>query len=170
MKEIPGLVGYYATNDGLIVSVRSGQSRVLSQRIHKDYLHVQVKRGIGRATKAKLPVHQLVLLAFKGEKKSVDSVSRHLNGNPLDNRICNLEWGTIQENIQDSIRHGTAVCLRLGEKHPRAKMRDNQVVRIKELIGQGLTNKDIAYTVGVKPYNVQDIRKGVAWKHIPQGA
>jgi hypothetical protein len=32
---------------------------------------------------------------------------RHLNGIPTDNRIENLCYGTISENIRDQVRHGT---------------------------------------------------------------
>lgn len=32
---------------------------------------------------------------------------RHLNGNPYDNRLENLAWGTPSENMLDKVRHGT---------------------------------------------------------------
>ena len=120
----------------------------------------------------KIPVHQLVLLAFKGVRPSIDMLCRHLNGNCLDNNPDNLQWGTTKENAQDSIRHGTAVCLRLGEEHPGAKTKQSTVIRIKQLIQQGHCNKEIALMTGLKAYNIRDIRVGKAWKHltISQGA
>jgi hypothetical protein len=34
-------------------------------------------------------------------------VARHLNGNPADNRLANLQWGSLLENAADTRRHGT---------------------------------------------------------------
>jgi hypothetical protein len=53
-----------------------------------------------------LYVHTLVLTAFVGPAPASRSDVRHLNGNPLDNRLVNLRWGTRSENVQDMIRHG----------------------------------------------------------------
>ena len=62
-------------------------------------------------------VHELVLETFDGARPSgvyEDTArqypryhARHLNGNPLDNRIENLQWGTVKENADDARRHGT---------------------------------------------------------------
>lgn len=34
-------------------------------------------------------------------------IGRHLNGDPSDNRVDNLTWGTPSENMYDKGRHGT---------------------------------------------------------------
>lgn len=52
-------------------------------------------------------IHQLVLESFVGPRPNTDSVVRHLNGDPVDNRIENLVWGTASENAHDRVRHGT---------------------------------------------------------------
>jgi hypothetical protein len=51
-------------------------------------------------------VHSLVILAFVGPRPDGEQV-RHLNGNPADNRLTNLAYGTQSQNQQDSLRHGT---------------------------------------------------------------
>lgn len=51
-------------------------------------------------------VHRLVLEAFVGPRPE-GHVARHLNGNPGDNRLANLCWGTELENADDKRRHGT---------------------------------------------------------------
>lgn len=51
-------------------------------------------------------VHQLVAAAFLGPRPGGMEV-RHLDGNPLNNRLDNLAYGTPSENSLDSIRHGT---------------------------------------------------------------
>lgn len=32
-------------------------------------------------------------------------IVRHLNDNPLDNRLANLAWGTQKDNVKDSIKN-----------------------------------------------------------------
>lgn len=50
-------------------------------------------------------VHRLVMLAFTGAQGSENDV-RHLNGDPADNRLENLSYGSKSENRRDTIRHG----------------------------------------------------------------
>jgi thymidylate synthase (FAD) len=51
-------------------------------------------------------IHRLVLEAFSGPS-GPNEEARHLNGNRLDSRLCNLRWGTVCENVADRLRHGT---------------------------------------------------------------
>lgn len=50
-------------------------------------------------------VHTLVAAAFYGPRPE-GMVTRHLNGDSLDNRVENLRHGTAAENAQDTVRHG----------------------------------------------------------------
>lgn len=52
-------------------------------------------------------VHALMLAAFVGPRPDPESEIRHLNGDPSDNRIENLAYGTHAENVADMMRHGT---------------------------------------------------------------
>ena len=51
-------------------------------------------------------VHRLITLAFLGEIPD-GLETRHLNGNPVDNRLENLTYGTPSRNQFDSVDHGT---------------------------------------------------------------
>jgi hypothetical protein len=51
-------------------------------------------------------VHSLVTEAFIGPPPPGEEV-RHKNGDPKDNRLSNLEYGTRSQNMQDAVRHGT---------------------------------------------------------------
>jgi hypothetical protein len=124
MKQVIGLTGYYADENGEIYSDRSGSLRRLSARLHKGYLHVQVRLGSGRKTQVKRPVHQIVLAAFTGPRPSMAHEGRHLDGNQMNNLPGNLDWGTRADNVGDAIKHGTHASLRtgryaLGFKHGR---------------------------------------------------
>lgn len=50
-------------------------------------------------------VHSLVLRAFVSERPD-GLICRHLDGNPANNRLGNLTWGTPSENMYDKARHG----------------------------------------------------------------
>ncbi len=166
MREIPGYPGYYATKDGEIISVRGGACRTLAKQNHRGYYHVFVKHGIGRKTKVKMPVHQLVLMAYIGPKPFTEAVTRHLNGNCFDNHVNNLKWGTVKENVQDSLRHGTAACLRYGELHSCSKLREDDVLAIRAAVLSGAKQIDIAKQYGITQRHVSDIKLGRTWRYL----
>ena len=64
-------------------------------------------------------VHHLVLETFVGFRPE-GKETRHINGNPLDNRLCNLVWGDRFEQILDQKAHGTfsKPPLKLGKDNP----------------------------------------------------
>lgn len=68
-----------------------------------------LKVGLGRRHYDQ--VHRLVMAAFVGPCPDGMEV-RHLNGDPADNRLENLAYGTRAENIADAVRHGTHVQAR----------------------------------------------------------
>lgn len=67
------------------------------------YLIIHLFNRNGSTTKR---IHELVAAAFIGPRPDGLEV-RHLDGNPRNNRLENLCYGTKVENAQDSLRHGT---------------------------------------------------------------
>ena len=120
-KDIPGYEGkYQASTEGRIRSVDrivfsknwyTGEP--FSRRIKGQILrpgrfckngHVSVVLGHGAVGS---PVHQLIMRTFVGPPPVGEEV-RHKNGDPTDNRLCNLEYGTRTENILDVFYQGKA--------------------------------------------------------------
>lgn len=66
--------------------------------------HLQVamsREGVSR----KFKVHRVVAIAFIGEPPHGTECC-HNDGNPANNHVSNLRWGTRSENAHDRVRHG----------------------------------------------------------------
>lgn len=115
-RSIPGWEGYYEASDqGRVRSVermvrarhglRTSRSKVLRPRPHRrsGHLEVWLSRG-GQVTQHW--VHHLVLETFVGPRPP-EWECRHLDGNPSNNQVSNLAWGTHRQNMLDKVAHGT---------------------------------------------------------------
>lgn len=105
-------------------------------------------------------IHRLLLEAFVGLCPKSKHGCRHLDGNKLNNSLINLKWGTRQENIDDSIKHGTWTH---GEKSGNAKLTDRLVKQIKRSSG---TQREIAKRFNVSQGTIWQITHGNSWKHV----
>lgn len=112
-KAIPGHEYYECSNIGRVRSIdrtvwnNGGRSphwcslkgRVLRQSTHKGYRYVSLGRD------HKTQVHILVMATFVGPRPEGVDVC-HNDGNPENNRVDNLRYGTHSENMMDCVRHG----------------------------------------------------------------
>lgn len=99
-RAIPGREGVYEVSDqGQIRNASTGHIR-RTQTDHGG--HLKVRLYPGDVTQF---VHRAVAAAFVGDVTG--RVVRHLDGDPTNNAPSNLAIGTQQENILDSVRHGT---------------------------------------------------------------
>jgi hypothetical protein len=116
-KDIPGYERcYQVSNEGRVRSL----DRAITQMSRWGALYTKFVGGVdlrpGRMPAGHLSVslgrnnsqcvHKLVLLAFVGPAPEGHECL-HQNGDPSDNRLENLRWGTRGDNIRDAIRHGT---------------------------------------------------------------
>lgn len=102
-RTIPGFPKYRVGRDGSVWSKWSGRWKRLRQfRLSAGYRAVDLSRP---GERRKFYVHRLVLLAFVGPCPE-GLETRHLDGNPANNRLENLRYGTPAENGQDRVRHG----------------------------------------------------------------
>lgn len=89
----------------------SDLGRVRRKSDHYPMSLVTTRKGgyvvvqLSRPTKQR-KVHQLVLEAFVGPRPE-GTVACHNNGDPADNRLPNLRWGTASANQKDAVAHGT---------------------------------------------------------------
>jgi len=107
-------------------------------RSNKGYRRVSLCHENKKVTKA---VHRLICEAFHGEPTADRNQVRHLDGNRENNVPGNLRWGTQQENWDDRKEHGHG---NEGEKHPMAKLNDEEARHLRWAIEQGLCSQRYA--------------------------
>ena len=168
-KDIPGYEGKYkVSNMGRVKSLerkvpvrnpytgewfeRTVKERILRPGPYCKTGHLSVVLGHGEVGK---PVHQLVMRAFVGEPPAGMEV-RHLNGNPKDNRLSNLKYGTRTENIMDVFWQG---------KRWR-KLSIEDVVRIRFSSFCGFSDGELAAEFNVAESTIAQIRKGKKYQWI----
>ena len=158
-RPIPGFQSYLASRDGVILSMKYGRPKILSQgTVKRGYKVVILRELLKSHTKL---VHHLVLFTFVGPKPKGMSCC-HGDGNPANNHIENLRWDTAKANAQDAIKHGTILR---GEKQPNSKLTAEQVALIKSSYASGgLFQKDLAEAYGVSVACISSVIRGTRWK------
>jgi hypothetical protein len=143
-KAIPSCPGYEASDAGGVRNARTGAVlRPYTTRAG----HKQVVPGTAAGSRL---VHRLVLEAFVGPCPP-GLECRHLNGDPADNRIGNLAWGTRGDNTRDDKWNGRPRRGRLSVERVRA---------IKAAIAAGANLTALAAEHGVCTGTIYCIRSG----------
>lgn len=162
-KDIPGYEGrYQASTHGRIRSVdryvsgvnhytgnpflRRITSKVLRPGRYCKSGHVSVV--LGRGTNG-IPVHQLVMLTYCGKPPKGMEIL-HSNGDPTDNRLVNLRYGTRTENILDVYRQGG--------RWRKLSIPDVQEIRLG--LNAGISGAELARRYKVSPTTISNIKKG----------
>lgn len=176
-RDISGYPGYRVGDDGSVWSClvvrRIGEPRVISsnwKRLtpgiprerrgdRRCYPYVNLHGG-GRQVSRK--VHTLVLETFVGPRP--DGLEcRHLDGDPLNNHLTNLQWGTTAENAEDRTRHGR---LPRGEHHCRAKLTDTAIRDIRRRRAGGTPASVLAAEYNVGSSTIRRIARRAIWTHV----
>ncbi len=126
------------------------------------YLKVDGRsRGLGHFSAARL-----VWEAVHGEIPGGLEIN-HRNGVKTDNRVENLELVTRQENIKHA--YATGLASNAGERHPRAKLTDEQVREIRSTYrrySRDANARVIADRMGVSRKCVAQVAAGETWTEV----
>lgn len=115
--------------------------------------------------------HRVSFIVFKGAL-GVGDVVMHKCDNPSCVNPLHLVKGTQQKNIKDMFDKGRGSINNMdidnrGERHAKAKLTDNQVLKIRESFDTKAENqKTLALAYGVSKQTISDICKRISWKHI----
>lgn len=165
-KQIPGLPGYFITENGAVYSCKRTSTaandaplRRMKTSVYDGYERVSLFHADRRMPWG---VHQLVLLAFVGQCPDGQE-TRHMNGDRLDNRLGNLCYGTPLQNAADRDLHGTTAR---GEMNGFRKVNDVIVGEIRNMAAAGASYVAIAEQFGISDVHAQKIATGKQWAHV----
>lgn len=163
MKEINSeeYSGYFATEDGLIFSNKTGELKALTQRVQWSYKAVALVLN-GKGTKRH--VHRLVALAFLDNPENKPWVN-HKDGNKFNNHVDNLEWSTRQENIDHAWETGLSVPP-IGEENGRSILSEKEVIEIYNALLEGSDGPSLAALYGVEKSTINNIKRRKLWLHV----
>jgi len=171
-RVIPGFPRYAINENGTVLSICARGGRGGGQdRSWKDSDRVKPSIGKGGYHRVNLShdghrravvVHKLVLITFVGPCPP-GMQCRHLDGNPSNNHVSNLAWGTRSENAQDKILHGTDMR---GAKHHNVKLTEKDVLEIRARFASGERGVDLAKEFSVRTTNISAIILRQTWRHI----
>ena len=170
IRTITSYPGYFADTEGNIYSDRprnryaqppKNLRRLKTRKNNRGYCDVAIRTTSKNYTRRCL-IHQLVLEAFVGPKPE-GTECRHLDGNPLNNHVDNLEWGTHNQNMQDIRRHhkrdnAHKYLSKLTEVHAR------QIAALCKF--RVFTQREIAFLYQVSRSTVAAISCKQNWKYI----
>jgi hypothetical protein len=165
-RPITGFLGYRVSRNGRVQSCRgrgcrnrlSDTWRPLKPIVRGGYLTVNLCRGGAKTIRR---IHHLVLEAFVGPR-TPGMVCRHLDGDPSNNRVRNLRWGTYSENEADKVRHAT----RARGSAARSKLREDQVLEIRRRRSDGVPTRLLATAYGVSSQTIKAIVHRRTWGHL----
>jgi hypothetical protein len=171
-RELPGHKQLWVSASGKVVSTRSnppGKSnppRLLIPWFDADgYMRIRAKsRFYNEKRSGYVQVHQAVLLAWGHERPSQEHQVRHLNGDKNDNRLANLAWGTLRENLDDKIRHGTVAK---GSKNGSARLTEGQVLAFREEAQHKPMWEIVKSHPQYSKFALWACISGYSWAHLP---
>ena len=161
-KDVVGFEGLYMVSSlGNVKSLNynhTKKERILSANGKRYLMVVLSKEG----KTYPFLVHRVVATAFIENPENKKTVN-HIDGNKLNNTVQNLEWATTSENHKAAFKLG--LMSQTGEKCSTHKLKEWQVLEIRELIGKK-TQEEIAAMYGVKRGTISCIKLRKLWNHI----
>jgi hypothetical protein len=172
-KTIPDYSDYQASNLGQIRSFRRNKNTPLIMKLHIDgggYYQIDIRND--RGYKKQQSVHVLVALTFIRERK-YDEVVNHIDANPLNNSIDNLEVVTKSRDALHAFRIGNRKISHdarnvdlSGEKSTNHKLTEVQVLEIRRLTTT-FTYRQLAVRYNIHYTTIYDIINRRSWRHLP---
>ena len=165
-KTISGFSRYKASSDGEIYTPnwKGGKTgKVMKPALDSNgYMRTMLVDDEGKTKTIK--VHRIIAQTFNANPDGLKEVN-HLNGNKADNRSCNLEWVSHQQNIRHSFDFG--LQNNRGENNPISKLTEQDVLEIRAKFKPRIYGrKELALEYNVKEATIKDVILRKSWNHI----
>lgn len=136
------------------------KGKILGSWISQGYPQVELWHNNERVAER---VHRLIGEAFIPNPENKPWIN-HKNGIKTCNFLWNLEWSTVQENVD----HATVMGLneQRGSKNRMAKLTDEKVIHIRKLVAEGTSVRDVRALYDIADMTVRNICNGKTWKHL----
>lgn len=161
-RELPGYDSMYlVSNFGEVYSKYT--KKVLGYTTNKGGYH-RTKITKDKTSK-RIVTHKLVMLAFVGEPPE-GMVINHIDSDPSNNRLDNLEYITPSQNVKHSYDFGKA-C-RKGENHPSSKLTVEDVINIRTRFWNFKESRDSIHKLypQITRTSLNRVIAGSVWTHV----
>jgi hypothetical protein len=169
-KDIEGLEGVYQISTlGRVrrLAGKNARGRKFSEKIRKASINntgYEQMSILYRGTVIKALLHRMVATAFLPNPNNFPVVN-HLDTNPRNNRVENLEWCTQSHNALHSVHCGGHRNT-LGSKNYRATISESRVKQIVGLRSLLYSVADISAATGASYSAVHKILNGYSWNQV----
>jgi len=127
----------------------------------KGYPQTHLRKNLETKT---WEIHRLVAKACIPNPNNLPQIN-HIDGNPMNNHVSNLEWCTQSHNQL----HANATGLRTsqkGEANTQSKLTELQVIEIRRLNSSGISMRELGRRFGVSYPVIRNIVLRKKWNHI----
>jgi hypothetical protein len=157
-RDIIGYKGLYQVSN--LANVKSlGRDRLLKLTEINKYGH-KIAQLWKNNKKQNILVHRLVLEVFVGPCPDGMECCHGSNG-VIDNSLENICWGTRKKNQgEDRLRDGTD---NRGKKNGISKLIDSDVLEIRDMLSDGISQRVIGNQFGVSKGCISHIKNGETW-------
>ena len=154
-KDVEGFEGLYrVSNEGVLMSTPRFGTYGGVMKPYKLNSGYEVYRLYKDGKIHRELTHRLLAKNFIPNPENKPYIN-HIDGNPMNNSLDNLEWVTQKENIQHAVRTG---LMKSGEKHHNVKLTDKEILEIRDLYRHKLYNqREIGEIYGVSRSHVSAI-------------
>lgn len=150
---------YEVSNFGNVLSKRSGKLLVPSKGKYGHCVIQLCEKG----KKTRALVHRLVAFAFIGDGKKGEEVN-HIDYNPTNNHVSNLEWVTHRQNMLHS---KDRLPKMKGILHGQVKLTEADIKAIRQRYAEGgISFVKLGALYGICGQQCHRIVRGQRWSHI----
>jgi hypothetical protein len=111
-------------------------------------------------------VHRLIALTFIPNPESLPIIN-HIDGNPANNNVSNLEWCSYRHNAVHAYNSGlTLLPNQRGENNSNSTLTEATVIEMRNAFDGGLSSAAVARQFGIQPKTAYDAIHGRRWGHV----